>query len=246
MGELRGVNQWRWEMVSRSSPQVSPSERVGVLFSRLISRIRFTGASGRLLKSVLKEAEIVNLELETLLRYTQLSFKTEAKSPIPLSEVLKGVLDILGDLARRGGHYIICSLREDILVDADRQALESALVALLLSAMEAVPGAHMRICLERRDSQALVFISTYTGCFVCSKEGGGIRPPLFRPAGQPFPGLLSYAAHLIKAHRGFLSTVRGPQGDVSFLVILPQGGPLSPKEAVNSLTKASETNRRKR
>ncbi|WP_456430841.1 hypothetical protein [Thermosulfuriphilus sp.] len=215
-------------MASKASVQVSPSQRAALLFSRLASRLRFSSHSRLLLRQVLKEVEAVNLELEALLRYSHPIFSPEVKSCLRISRIIKAGLEGLSGLARRRGLLFSCSLEADPLVHVNEEDLSRAFLGILLATVERSPGAPVWIQVSQKGTMAIIAISAHRSPFVCLEEGG-IRPPIFCPLGPSYQGLVNYAERIIRAHRGYLSSVRGPHGDVSYLLCLPLGGPLSLK-----------------
>jgi len=182
------------------------------------------------LETIVQESERLSRLLDNVLDFSRIERGEKAYTfaPTPLAELLRDVARTIEDPLRREGFELRVHLQEDLPpVEVDRDAIEQAVLNLLVNAMKYSAGnREIDLCLSRRDRCAVIAVVD---------RGMGIRPedrerifekfvraPVPEVESVPGAGLgLTLVAHIVEAHGGRIEVASEPEHGSTFSLLFP-------------------------
>jgi two-component system, NtrC family, nitrogen regulation sensor histidine kinase NtrY len=226
-GELDAVEAHAWADMARVlAHEVMNSLTPIASLSESLEQLAHTRAGEEELVAAL---EVIKRRSHGLMSFVEryravAELPTATPSPVAMKPFLEGIERLMSTTFReRGISFTNHVDRPDVVVQADAELLEQAVINLLRNAVEAVDGTDSP-CIEVRYCQSPVEIAIEVrdnGRGFSDEDAGKVLTPFFstKPGGGGIG--LSVARHVALAHGGQLRVRRGEAGGAVFSLVLP-------------------------
>lgn len=218
--------------VGRLSSAVAHEIRnpVAIIASSLITAARDeVGGQQRSEMYSIARSEAARLEKLTSDFLTYARPGRPARTRIALSELLGYIADIAKVHGSKKGISITVESENEQWVNLDRGQIQSALLNLVLNALDAAPiGGRISICSRRLAANTLEIQVENTGEPISAETLSRMFEPFYTTKPQGTGLGLAISRNIARAHGGDLVVCRNVPGHVCFAMTLSDGNPVDP------------------
>ncbi len=226
-----GTVQMRSRFVSSVSHELkTPLTAIRILAETLRLRTATQEKQIQYLDTIVGESERLTRLLNNVLDFTKIErgVKIYRREPHVLSEIVRAAARAVQYPLEQKHFHLRVDVGDGIPpMDVDRDAIEQAILNLLVNAMKySGESRNIELCLERADSEAVIRVVDQ-GVGIAPEEQARVFSQFYRvqtPENQHVPGTglgLTLVDHIVKAHGGHVTVESTPGQGSTFAIHLP-------------------------